>query len=140
MVFAGLNYLAILVAAVGGWIVGAIYYSVLCNPWIRAQGRGVEEFRAEQKAKGRFWLPFVLSFIADLVMAWVLAGLIGHIGAVGARAGMFTGFNVWLGFIITTIVTNYAFSGRRFSLTAIDSLHWLLVLIVMGAIIGTWGV
>jgi hypothetical protein len=140
MIFAGLNYLAILVAAIGGWVVGAIYYSALGRTWIRAQGREVDEFKAEQAAKGLFWLPFVLSFIANIVMAWVLAGLIGHIGAMGARAGMFTGFNVWLGFILTTIVTNYAFSGRRFSLSAIDSIHWLIVLIVMGAIIGGWGV
>ena len=73
-------------------------------------------------------------------MAWVLGGLIGHIGAIGVRAGIFSGFNVWLGFILTTIVTNYAFSGRKYSLTAIDAIHWLLVLIVMGAIIGAWGV
>ena len=62
------------------------------------------------------------------------------LGAVGVRAGVFTGFNVWLGFILTTILTNYAFSGRKYSLTAIDPIHWLLVLIVMGAIIGWWAV
>jgi hypothetical protein len=45
---------------------------------------------------------------------------------------------VWLGFIATTLTTNYAFSGHKYRLTAIDGGHWLVVLIVMGAILGGW--
>ena len=41
----------------------------------------MEDFKARQAAlKGTpaAWLPFALAFLADLVMAWVLAGMVGH--------------------------------------------------------------
>ena len=143
MTFAGMNYLHILVVGIAGWLVGAVWYTALGKQWMEAQGKTVEECKAQQAAlKGtvHFWLPFVLVFVADIVMAWVLAGLIGHIGAMTLRGGVISGAFVWLGFVITTILPNNAFAGRKYALTVIDGAHWLLVLLVMGAIIGAWGV
>src|ERR1044072_5155106 len=48
MTFAGINYLAILIAAVAGWLTGALYYGVLGKQWVAAQGRTMEEFKARQ--------------------------------------------------------------------------------------------
>ena len=45
----------------------------------------------------------------------------------------------WLGFVLTTIVVNNAYTFRRPLLTTIDSLHWLGVLAIMGAILGAMG-
>jgi Protein of unknown function (DUF1761) len=73
-------------------------------------------------------------------MAWVLAGLIKHIGPVTIRAGLISGGFCWFGFVLTTITVNNAFGGRKYALTAIDSGHWLAVLLVIGAILGGLGV
>ena len=75
-------------------------------------------------------------------MAWVLAGIIAHLGPgqVTIRNGVISGAFIWLGFVVTTLAVNYGFGGRRPMLTVIDSGHWLGVLIVMGAIIGAFGV
>ena len=92
MTFAGINYLAVLVAAVAGWLVGAAWYNVLANHWLAAQGKTMEACKQEQAAmKGdpKAYLPFVLAFVANLAMAWVLAGLIGHLGHVTIRSGVF---------------------------------------------------
>jgi hypothetical protein len=143
MTFAGINYLAVIVAAVAGWLVGAAWYNVLANQWLAAQGKTMEQCRQEQSAmKGspKAYLPFVLAFVANLVMAWVLAGLIGHLGQVTIRSGVISGAFVWLGFVVTTIAVNYAFGGRTWPLFAIDAGHWLAVLVLMGAIIGAFGV
>ena len=145
MAFAGINYLAVLVAAVAGWLVGAAWYNVLANHWVAAQGKTMEVFKQEQAAmKGdpKAYMPFVLAFVANLVMAWVLAGLIGHLGPgqVTIRNGVISGAFAWLGFVVTTITVNYAFGGRKPKLTAIDAGHWLAVLVVQGAIIGAFGV
>ena len=40
---------------------------------------------------------------------------------------------------LPTVAVNNAFTSRRPLLTAIDAGHWLLVLVVMGAVIGVWG-
>ena len=92
------------------------------------------------KGDPKAYLPFVLAFVANLAMAWVLAGLIGHLGQVTIRSGVISGAFVWLGFVVTTIAVNYAFGGRTWRLFAIDAGHWLAVLVVQGAIIGAFGV
>jgi hypothetical protein len=143
MMFAGMNPLAIVVAAIAGWLVGAVWYGLLSKQWIAAQGKTMEEFKAGQAAlKGSpaAYLPFVLSFVADVVMAWMLSGLLGHIGALSVRGGIISGAFVWFGFIFTTMLVNNAFQSRTYTLTAIDGGHWLAVLLVMGAILGAWGV
>ncbi len=50
------------------------------------------------------------------------------------------GFFVWVGFVLTTIGVNQAFHGTKPLVTLIDAGHWLAVLLVMGAIIGAFGV
>jgi hypothetical protein len=84
--------------------------------------------------------PFILAFVAELAMAWVLAGMVGHLGAVTIRSAVISGLFVWAGFVVTTLLVNNAFAGRRTMLTLIDAGHWLLVVVLMGAVIGWMGV
>jgi hypothetical protein len=80
--------------------------------------------------------------VAQLVMAWVLAGLLAHLGPgqVTVRNGVISGAFVWLGFVATTVAVNNMFAMRRFTLTIIDAGHWLVVLVLIGAVIGAFGV
>ena len=143
MTFAGINYLAILVAAVAGWLAGAAWYSALGERWVAAQGKTMEEFRAHRaaiKCTPAAWLPFALAFLADLVMAWVLAGMIGHLGTVTIRSAVISALFAWGGFVVTTVLVNNAFARRSYALTAIDAGHWLVALVLMGVVIGWMGV
>ena len=145
MTFAGMNYLAILIAAIAGWLVGAVWYTVLARSWIAALGETMELFKQKQAARNNrvlAILPFVLAFVADLIMAWMLAGVLGHLGPgqVTLRNGIISGLFLWFGFVLTTMVVNNAFVGRKYTLTAIDAGHWLAVIMVMGAIVGGFGV
>lgn len=145
MSFAGTNYLAVVVAAIAAWLVGAVWYSVLSAPWIAAQGKTIEQCRAEQAAKKgtpAFYAPFVLSFAAELIMAWMTAGLVGHFGPgqVTLKNGVVSGAFIWFGFVLTTLAVNNAFAGRKTTLTVIDAGHWLAALLVIGAVIGAFGV
>ena len=85
--------------------------------------------------------PFIIAFIAQLVMAWVLAGVIGHLGPdeVTFRSGVISGAFIWLGFVITTLTVNQAFQGAKRELTLIDGGHWLGVLLLQGSVIGLVG-
>jgi hypothetical protein len=139
MAFVGINYLAVLIAAVAAWVLGALWYQVLSRPWLAAQGRTKADL-AGPDGKPKSYLPFVLVFVAELIMAWMLAGILGHLGAVTVKNGVISGAACWFGFVLTTIATNYAFHGRKVMLTVIDAGHWLAVLVVMGAIVGAFGV
>lgn len=140
MTFAGISYLAVIVAAVVAFIFGAIWYSTLGKRWMAACGKTEAEIQNQGKVMPVG--PMVITFIALLVMAWVLAGLIGHLGPghVTVRDGVISGAFCWLGFVITTLAANHAFQGQKRALTVIDGGHWLGVLVIQGAVIGAIGV
>jgi hypothetical protein len=141
MTFAGVNYLAIVTAAAVAWVAGAAWYMSLSKVWMAAQGLTPEKVH-ENKGKPGASLPFIYSFVAELVMAWVLAGLMAHLGAgqVTVLNGIISGAFCWLGFVITTLLVNTSFAMRDMRLIWIDGGHWLIVLLLMGAIIGLMGV
>jgi hypothetical protein len=139
MTFAGVNYLAIVIAAVVAWLAGAVWYMSLGRFWIAGLGITPEKMQEAKNRPGAF-LPFIYAFVAELIMAWVLAGVLGHLGAVTVRSGIISGAFCWLGFVITTILVNNSFAMRDWRLLAIDGGHWLVVLLLMGAVIGAVGV
>jgi hypothetical protein len=140
MTFAGVNYLAILIAAVAGWLVGALWYMALGRFWVAALGMTAESMEARKKEPG-FFLPFIYALAANVIMGWVLAGILAHLGPgqVTVKNGIISGAFCWLGFVFTTILVNNSFARRDARLLWIDGGHWLAVLAVIGAIIGAFG-
>jgi hypothetical protein len=141
MNFTHANMVSILVAAIAAWIFGGAYYTALSKPWLAAQGKTLEQCKAEQDAKSGMakGAPFVLVFISEFIIAWVLYGILMHINAFTVRAGIISAAFCWFGFVLTTIATNNAFGGRRIMLTVIDSVAWLGAFVIIGAIVGGWG-
>jgi uncharacterized protein DUF1761 len=133
-----MNYLAIVIAAVAAWLFGAGWYMALGKPWMAALGTTPDKMAEAKKGPGA-WLPFVYAFVAELLMAWILAGLLGHIATLTIRGGLISAAFCWTGFVITTMVVNNGFAGRDARLLLIDGGHWLIVLLLMGAIIGGMG-
>lgn len=140
MAFAGISYLAIIVAAVASYIFGAVWYMVLSKQWMAALDKTEADIKGPD-GKGSA-APFIIAFVAQLVMAYVLGGLIGHLGAgqVTPWNGLVSAFFVWAGFVLTTLATNHGFQGAKRALTVIDGLHWLGVLLIQGLVIGLFGV
>ncbi len=136
MAFAGINYLAVVVAMIASYAFGSIYYMVLAKPWREALGKSEAEVKAAMTP-----VPFVIAAIAQLVMAFMLAGMMGHLGAeaVSLYGGLTTAFWVWIGFVLTTLIVNHGFQGATRGLTVIDGGHWLGVLLIQGAVIGLFG-
>jgi hypothetical protein len=139
MLFVGIDYWAVVISAIVGYAAGAIWYWAFGKPWMAAVGLTEDAVKGSGKGQ-RSPLPFVFAFVADLVMAASLAGIIGHMGAVTVKIGIVSGFFIWLGFVATTMVVNNGFARRKPVLLLIDGGHWLVVLILMGAIIGFLGV
>lgn len=137
--FAGLNVWALPLAAITSFMFGGVWYGALSNHWMQALGRT----EAELKSKGPSAVPFAVTFVAQLIMAWMLAGLILHLAKAGIssgwRNGVIVAAFVWLGFVLMPLIVNHQFQMQRPKLTVIDGLHWLGVLLIQGAILGTWG-
>ncbi|MPZ57172.1 MAG: DUF1761 family protein [Rhizobiales bacterium] len=137
----GINYWAVLVSAIAAWLLGAAYYMALAKPWMAAHGWNNEADMLGPTGKTSP-IPFITSFVAELIMAWMLAGILFHVGkgAFTIMNGIISAFLIWAGFVATTISVNYAFSKKPPMLIAIDAGHWLAVLLLMGIILGAWGV
>ena len=141
MAFLTVNWLSILIAAAAAWIFGGAYYTALSKPWLAAQGKTLEQCKAEQAAKSGLakGAPFILAFVGELIMAWALYGILVHLNTFSLRAGVISGALIWFGFVLTTITINNAFVGRKPMLTVIDSISWLGALLIIGAIVGWFG-
>ena len=136
------NWPALIIAAVADWIFGAVWYGLLGKMWVAAQGETMDSLTVKNAGKSTAAkaAPFVVSFIAAVVMAAAISGIMVHAGFNSARQGAITGALCWLGFVLTTILVNNAYTFRSLKLTAIDAGHWLGVLIIIGAIVGWMGV
>jgi len=132
----GINYLAVLVAALAAWAVGFVWYEVLWKGWLAAQRESKADL-ADRFRHPRAYLIFV--FVVELIMARILAEIVGHAGDVTVPTGLTWAVFCWLGLVAPVMVTENFYLGRTGGLGVINLGHWLVVLLVMGAIIGIFG-
>lgn len=125
--------LAPVLAALAAFAFGAAYYIALSKPWIAALQTNADDLKAAQSGRVS---PFLVVFAAELLMAVMLLGVMGHMGPITVRAGLITAALIWLGFVLPTMAGNHAFQGATRALTLIDSGHWLGVLLIEGAVLG----
>ena len=134
-----INYLAVVAAAIGSMILGAIWYGPLFGKvWMKLMGWGnmSPEQIAEMKkksGKGYFWM-----FIGNLVMGYVTAWVIGATGAATLSAGLMTGFWLWLGYIATVSLGGVLWEGKPVKLWKLNNAFNLLNLLMYGAIFALW--
>lgn len=133
-----IDWIAILSAAIAAWMFGAAWYSVLSKQWMAAIGFTPADLQGPDGKEKVPLGPMILSFLANVVMAIILAGVIAHTAKKGVTisSGALVGAICWLGFVITTLATNHAFGKAKPSLTLIDGSHWLGVLLIQGVVLG----
>ena len=133
-----LNYLAVMAAAVASFVFGGIWYNVFSRQWLEAVGMSPERMQ-ERGGVGLYVLALRRSARHGVDAGRHPAASGAGRAAGDAWNGVVSGAFIWLGFVITTMVVNYAFHGARHALTLIDGGHWLGVLLIQGAILGWWG-
>jgi hypothetical protein len=130
--FAGVNWLAVIVAAVAGIIVGFIWYAppVFGRRWARASGIELPQPGEVQP------MTYIGGVVTAAVTAYVLAVLIGGLGATTLVDGVIVGVVVWLGFVATWLASGVFFERRTTEWWAINAGQAIVSLAIMGAIIG----
>jgi hypothetical protein len=135
--FTGLNWLAIAVAAVAYFMLGAIWYSFLFKKtWIRASGVDMNNPDAKKGAAGIMVLTLVLEFVAciglDILATRLL--LIGGGVLSGAKLGLLTG----VCFAAVAITISFMYQMKPKVLSVIDSGYHIVGNIVAAIIICLW--
>lgn len=128
------NYPAVVVSAIVYWLLGAVWYGMLfAKPWM-----GLEHITEEQaRGMSPVW-PYIISFVLNLLIAFVLAQICSWRNANTAARGSAVGLLLWIGFIGPMTYTTYMYEMRPVQLFAINECYSLAGLVVMGAILGTW--
>lgn len=136
-----INYVAVLLATLSSMVVGSIWYAppVFGNMWMR-----LANLKQRDLEKNGF-KPILISIVASLVMAYVLAHFtfLAHQFYLSEYSffatSLITATWAWLGFTAARFITHDAFEGRRKKLTLLNITHELVTFLAMGLIIGLLG-
>jgi uncharacterized protein DUF1761 len=129
---ADINYLAVILGAIAAQPLGVLWYSRLFGTrWMEL--RGYTE--ADVAEGGRF--PYVIGFLAPLVVAYTLARLVDMVGADSVGECVAIAAFVWAGFAATVQATQIAFSPRgSLGLFGIEGGFQLTSFVIIGVIVG----
>ncbi len=138
MAIIDINYGGVLVASIVGYIIGAGWYSpsLFGERWSRLMDFGWKKNAELKKNAPR---GYVIGFIAQLVMAYVLALAVDYANATTFALGLLVGFWIWLGFFVTAMLGIVLWEGKPLELYFINIGHYLISLVVMGGILAAWG-
>ena len=129
-----INWLAVIVATVASWALGAAWYMIFAKQWLAAIGKTREQLDAKDVT------PYIFSVVVQLVMAMVLSLVIAPLfGSKTIVTGLQAGALMWLGFVITSMIQGHRYEGAPWSRTFIDGGYMLAVLVVQGIVIGLFG-
>jgi hypothetical protein len=124
------HWLAILVAAVSGFLVGGLWYGpVFGKAWQAARGLSDDAMK-----NANMPMIFGLTFLLNLFSAFILDHTLSTYGAPGLNLSVMISSGVALGFIVPAIGVNYLFSRQSLRLFMIDAGYWLVIYSVMGVV------
>jgi hypothetical protein len=129
-----INYWAVGVAALIHFMMGAVWFTILMNPWLA----GIEKTQEQLMRESSPWMPYVIGFVGNLIMAYFLAWLLAKTGEYSAASGIKYGALVGLAIVCTAMGTEMAFEARSLQSFLINAGYPLVGLMIMGAVIGAW--
>jgi len=128
------NYLAVIVAAIAYWLLGAIWYGVVFGEaWM-----ALEHITAEQARSMNPVLPYVITLALNVLIAYALAQICIWRNANTLGRGASVGVLLWIGFVGPVTFTTYMYEMRPKELYAINQFFPLAGFVLMGAILGGW--
>ncbi|MBI1730483.1 DUF1761 domain-containing protein [Candidatus Acetothermia bacterium] len=132
-----INYLAVLVSSVAAFVLGGLWYSPLlfAKLWVKAHGFSEQQTKEMQKKAGP---GYFITFLGNIVMALVFSALISYAHPADIIQGLWLGFLLWVGFALTTGLSNAIFSGKSMLAHWIDAGYQLIYILLIGAILTIW--
>lgn len=133
--FSHINWLAVLVAAIAFFALGAVWYSFLFRQaWIKASGVNVNDPNAKKGVGAMFLSSFILIVITTVGLALFTA----RVGSGGWMTGLKVGLVAGICFCATSISNSYLYEKRPLALHLINSLYNVVGCVIAGIIIAVW--
>ena len=137
MDFSTINWLALLVATLASFALGAAWYgAIFKKAWIREVGIPEEVMKEGANMAKIFGTCLFLTAVMGFGMA-ILIQVHGH-GMINCFHGTLHGLFIGLCFIAPSTAINYLYQRKSVLLWAIDAGYQVVFLTMMGAILGVW--
>jgi len=135
-----INWWAVLVATASSMVVGSIWYAkaVFGTRWMKLVG--VSDEIMGKSAGVAIGVTIVVSFVTAAVLAGSAAIAQNFYGGNFIVNSIVTAIFLWAGFTAARIITHDAFERRPMALTILNAAHELVTLVVMGLVIGLFGI
>ncbi len=140
MTVPAINIWAVLLATLSSMVVGFVWYSrpVMGDRWMRLSG--LTEDMLAKTAVPAYIATIVSSFVTALVLAGAASISQAYYGGSSLVNALVTALILFAGFTAARFITHDAFSRRPWALTLLNLGYELITLVVMGLIIGLFGV
>ncbi|MDQ6741058.1 MAG: DUF1761 family protein [Actinomycetota bacterium] len=127
------NFLAVLVAGCGAFLLGGAYWALLANRLMKALGSPVDTARMPAQA-------LVIAFVTRTAQALAIAMLISYSAAEGILGGAVVGGAACIGFVLPIMAGQAALGPPwgSWPRLLVGAPEVLAGFIVAGAIIGAW--
>jgi hypothetical protein len=129
-----INFLAVVVVAIGKNLLGGLWFSPLLfeKAMCDLSGTSVETMRRGMPRK------IAIELVGNLVLAFAFLHAVHYSGATTLAQGAVVGFLNWFGFVAVTTFAAVNWSGQPFKLWAISNAIFLITLMIMGAVLAVW--
>lgn len=132
-ILAGVNWVAVIVATLGAFVLGAIWYSkaLFGNAWMQEVGLTEEAVQNANMAK-----VFGTTLVLQLLAAIALSAFLGE----GSNwlEGLHTGLWIGLFWVATAYGVTYLFEQRPLRLWLINAGYYVVWYAVLGTIVGAF--
>ena len=135
-----INYWAILGCVVAAMVIGTLWYGpVFGKAWMTMTGLTKEGMKSMKMTPA---VAMVGGAITSFLVAYVLAHGIAfgnaYMGTAGVDGALMGSFWYWLGFAVPLTAGSFLWEGKSPKLWALNAGYYLVTLLVMGAIIGSF--
>jgi len=128
-----MEFLNVVVAALGAFAFGAVWYMTMAKPWMAAADIAMDANGKPQG--GGSMMPFVVGILAMLIVAGMMRHMFQMAGISGLGMGVTAGLGIGAFFITPWMAMNYAFATRKPALTVIDGVNSVVGCGIMGFIL-----
>jgi len=124
-----LNFVAIAVAALAMFFLGAVWYGAFGQIWLNFLGKRKEDLNPSSPA------PYITAFVGAVLNAFGLAFTLEAFQVTSIDKAVSYGAALAVFFVLATSAKHYAFSGWKWGLFLIDACYDLIGFCVMSVII-----
>ena len=132
-----IDYFVVLIASLVNIGIGVLWYSpyLFGKQWARLLGIDLDDNVQMEKIRKDAKYAYSIVFINTFIMGITLASIFNFLGIETAGKAIWWAFVLWVGFIVTTSLTNNMFTERPKKVWLIDTCYHAVALIAMAAIL-----